>query len=85
MKHLLQRVICMSLCAALGMCVPFPAAASDIGDDYERYPAERRQEKKYQGKRQKKDRKNSRRKKIRNSRRRKRLAEKIRCQPLLLF
>jgi len=36
MKHLLQRVICMSLCAALGMCVPFPAAASDIGDDYER-------------------------------------------------
>ena len=36
MKHLLQRVICMSLCAALGMCVPFAAGAAYIGDDYER-------------------------------------------------
>lgn len=36
MKHLLQRAICMSLSAVLGMCAPLPVTASDITDDYER-------------------------------------------------
>lgn len=38
MKHLLQRVICMSLSAVLGICAPLPVTASEIGlgDDYER-------------------------------------------------
>lgn len=38
MKHLLRRVICVSLSAVLGLCASLPVTASDIGlgDDYER-------------------------------------------------
>ncbi len=57
MKHMLQKVICVFLTAVLGMCVPLPAIASDvgIGNDYERFiqsekAAKKQQEEKTGGK-----------------------------------